>query len=212
MNAAATRHDRTSAPSAVGSRGSRTRGSSRARAGARRESSVPRTRHGSRRGYAGSSRSTTRRSAPDLRAPGAPSYERQSGSHPTRGISQRRESLSSPWRSTSTPCLPTVVLPREEDRRSSQDLPLHPQRRVLIPQPVELLALLAAQPAWPLAPSGLVLPRPVPERDIRESRDPWQLALGLVSELRQPDRLAAELLRIWRPRSGHPNHTFPAQI
>src|SRR6476660_3919486 len=128
----------------------------------------------------------------------APSCETQSGSHQTRGTSRRRDSCSSPLRSTSTARLPPVVLLREEDRRFSQDLPLHPQLRVLIPQPRKLLALVAAQPARSLPLSGLLLPNPAAQRDIRDPQVLRQSALRLVAKQGEPDRLATELLRIRR--------------
>jgi hypothetical protein len=75
-----------------------------------------------------------------------------------------------------------VVLPREEDRGFSQDLPLHPQLGVLVPQPIELVALIAAQPAWTLAPRGLLRLEPMPERDVRDPEILRQLALRLIAE------------------------------
>ena len=72
-----------------------------------------------------------------------------------RGTSRRRDSWSSPRRATSTPRLPPVVLPREEDRCFSQDLPLHPQLRVLISEPLQLLALVAREPARALTARDL---------------------------------------------------------
>lgn len=59
---------------------------------------------------------------------------------------------------------PPVVLPREEDRPFLQDLPLHPQPGVLIPQPRKLFALICAQPARALATGGLLLLQPVAQR------------------------------------------------
>src|SRR5438874_6603313 len=105
--------------------------------------------------------------------------------------------------------LPPVVLLREEDRRFSEDLPLHPQPRVLIPEPVELLALLPAQPARTLTTSGLPLLDPTAQRDIGDPKILRQLTLRLIAHLDQTDRLTAELLRIRRSSSRHLNLTFP---
>src|SRR5262249_27376605 len=60
-----------------------------------------------------------------------------------------------------------------------------------------------------LAAGGLLLLQPVPQRDIGDPQILRQPPLRLVAELRQADRLTAELLRIQRPRSGHLNLTFP---
>src|SRR5258708_3734402 len=106
---------------------------------------------------------------------GAPSYETRCGSPQAPGTSRRRESSSSPQRSTSTPRLPPVVLPREEDRCFSQDLPLHPQLRVLIPQPRQLPALVAREPAWTLTALGLLLSQPMAQRYVGDTQRPRQL-------------------------------------
>jgi hypothetical protein len=50
--------------------------------------------------------------------------------------------------------VPLVGLLGEEGRRFFQDLPLHPQRLVLTPQALQLLALVAREPTGTLARIG----------------------------------------------------------
>jgi hypothetical protein len=116
----------------------------------------------------------------------------------TPDTSRRRDGSSCPRRSTITPRLPPVVLPREEDRRFSQDLPLHPQRRVLIPQALELLALVAREPAWALTARGVLLLEPVAQRHVRDPQRLRQRPLRLITKPSETDRLPTEFLGIRR--------------
>jgi hypothetical protein len=90
------------------------------------------------------------------RAP-LPIVKARAVSPPTRGTSPTPESSPSPPRSTRTLLLRLAGLPREKSCRLLENLPLHPQRLILTPQPHQLLPLIRREPVRTFARSSACL-------------------------------------------------------